>query len=102
MMYAYPAVAPQHDDGAPGFLDAMWSKRRELLKLLVLSMVILFAVSTHWSVCHYAKLYIDQMPYDKSVWAEVAVRVGYPALVLLLLWILKTPSASSSRRGAFH
>ena len=73
----------------------MWARRRDIVKHLVLSMVILLAVSSHWSIVHYIKLYIEQMPYVNSVWAEAAIRAAYPAAVLLIIWILKTPLSSS-------
>ena len=80
----------------PTFLDRMWARRRDIVKLVVLGMVVLFAVSSHWSISHYIKLYIEQLPYAKSVWVEAAVRAAYPAAILLIIWILKTPLSSSS------
>ena len=68
----------------------MWMKRRELIKIVILSMTILIAISSHWSITHYVKLYIDQLPYARSVWAEASVRAAYPAAVVLVVWILKT------------
>ena len=81
----YPQV-----EHAPTLLSQMWARRRDLLKLVVLSLVVLFAISSHWSVSHYVKLYLEQLPYSQSVWIEAAVRAGYPAAVLLLTWVLKT------------
>jgi hypothetical protein len=80
------------------FFNVMWGKRRDVLKLVVLAGVILLAVSTHWSICHYAKTYLEQLSYNangdsSSAWQDAAVRIGYPLAVLLLLWILKAAPA---------
>lgn len=84
---AAAAAAPR----PPSFADRMWARRREIVKLVVLSMVVLLAVSSHWSIAHYIKIYVEQLPYANSVWVEAAIRAAYPVAILLVIWILKTP-----------
>lgn len=82
--------APAESSSSQTFMDGMWSRRRDIMKLLVMAMVILLAIAAHWSISHYVKLYLDQLPYASSVWTEVAIRVGYPVAIVLLIWLLKT------------
>jgi hypothetical protein len=80
----------------PTFLDRMWARRRDIAKMLVLSLVVLLAISSHWSIAHYIKGYLENLPYANSLWVEAGVRAAYPVLVLLLMWILKTPQSSTA------
>lgn len=70
----------------------MWSRRKDIVKLTTLSLVIMLAVSSHWSISHYIKTYVEHLPYTNSLWVEAAVRAAYPALVLLIMWMLRTPA----------
>lgn len=83
----------------PSYWERVWGRRRDIGKLVMLAFVILFALAVHAAAVHYISLYIDSAGDDLSFWIELALRVGYPILVLIALWALKlhvsSPSASS-------
>jgi len=65
-----------------------WSKRRDIAKLLVLACVVVLALGTNAAAVHY----IDRATSssrDIPRYAEVAIRIAYPAVVILVMWILK-------------
>lgn len=67
--------------------DKLASKKYDVLKLLVLSFVVLFAISTDRFVHHYLGKYISQ-GFLTNV-QEFFLRISYPVAVLVLLWIIK-------------
>lgn len=82
VLVAAPPAAPQE----PGYLDTLWARKREITKLLILSLVILLAISGHATVWHFLHTFASSLPSKKY---EVALRVAYPATVLIVLWHLK-------------
>ena len=65
----------------------LWDKRREVTKLVILTFVILLAMSTHGFVCHYLKDYFINTPL--SFWKEVSLRALYPVFVFITMWLTK-------------
>lgn len=80
----------------PSFFDVMWGRRRDILKLVILSMLIVFAVSLHDAVSHVLKKYI--MENDISDKSETMLRFAYPLVILLFIWIAKASSGGSKDR----
>jgi hypothetical protein len=76
-------------DGAKGtgYIDKLLSKKKDIMKLVVITMVVLLAMSVHWFACHYLKKYLEDAMLGEG--KEFLVRLMYPALVLLLLWNMK-------------
>jgi hypothetical protein len=66
----------------------MWAKRREILKLVTLSLIILLAISTHVTADHFLKKYI--LESDLSEKNEMLTRIAYPVGILLLIWLIKS------------
>jgi|APGre2960657423_1045063.scaffolds.fasta_scaffold00135_5 hypothetical protein len=67
--------------------DKLSSKKMDVLKLVTLSLVILFAMSTDRAANFYLSKYISSAYL--SSFQEVAVRLSYPVIVLLIMWIIK-------------
>jgi hypothetical protein len=83
--YGQPMMRQESD---PGYFDLLWQKRRELFKLCALALVILLAISSHSAVWHYLQEYVDGQQLEGA--QELAIRLAYPAAVLLVLWNVKT------------
>jgi len=75
----------------PSLFDAMWNKRKELIKLLTLSLLIVIALSFHSVMEHVIKSYIAEN--DMTAKNEVMLRFLYPAVMILLVWFIKAASS---------
>lgn len=77
--------------GSAGNGDSMWdklsSKKYDVLKLVVLSLVILLAMSSDRVVNFYLTKYINGGIFTTV--QEFLVRLSYPLVVLVILWIIK-------------
>ncbi len=71
--------------------DSMWNrlaaKKWEVVKLLVLSFVVLLGISLDRVCSHYLTNYLSKAFLSEG--QEFLVRLGYPVMVLLVLWIMK-------------
>ena len=72
----------------PGYMDSLWNRRRAIVKLCVLSLVVLLAISGHATVWHYLREYIEVASLTQR--QELAIRLAYPLSVLAVLWHVKT------------
>ena len=88
-----PSAAPQYYAPEPSFFDIMWSRRRDILKLVILSMLVVFAVSLHDAINHVLKKYI--LENDVTEKSETMLRFAYPLVILLFIWIAKASSGGS-------
>jgi hypothetical protein len=70
------------------FWDRMVLSRREVLKLLILSIVIVIGISLEKIGYHYISNYISSN--DLTSLQEFLVRLSFPLFVILLLWIIKS------------
>jgi hypothetical protein len=70
------------------YIDKLFSKRKELWKAMQISFIILLAISIHFVIDHYLKLYINNT--DLSFEREMFIRMLYPLAILFILWNLKT------------
>lgn len=75
----------------PTYMDKMWRDKRNVLKLLIITFVILLAISLHATVQHYINHFVSVFSkmYKFKRWHEVAIRVAYPLFVLAILWHMK-------------
>lgn len=69
------------------YLDKLFSKKKDLLKIIQLALVVVLALSLHFIVDHYVKLYIES--HDLSFEREVIIRLLYPVSLVFILWNLK-------------
>jgi hypothetical protein len=70
------------------YIDKLYSKRKELWKAIQISFIIILALSLHFIIDHYLKLYITNT--DLSFERELFIRLLYPISILFILWNLKT------------
>jgi len=81
--------ARYHHPQAPSYWTRAWGRRREILKLLMLALVIVFALGAHSAIVHYISSYVENLGEDSSPFTEMAVRFAYPALIFFLIWVIK-------------
>ena len=62
--------------------------KREVLKLFILSIVIILGISLEKVGYHYITLYLNST--DLTTFQEFLVRLSFPIIVFLLLWIIKS------------
>ena len=70
-----------------GYLGTLWSKRREVLKLILMALVVLLALSCHKVAWHYLCEYLDKAALTPV--QEAAAYIAYPVAVLAIMWHLK-------------
>jgi len=70
------------------FWDRMAMKRPDVIKLVIFSLVIVLAITIYKLGTHYMTKYIsDNVLTD---FQEFMVRLAYPVLVFLILWVAKS------------
>jgi uncharacterized membrane protein YcjF (UPF0283 family) len=74
---------------APGYLETLWQRRRDMAKLLILAIVVLLAMSMHTAMWHYLRNYIESAQ-RLTFWQELGLRAGYPVAIFLVLWHAKS------------
>lgn len=69
------------------FWDRISEKRLEVLKIFMLSLIVLLAISMDHVFVHYLTTYISNslLTYTQ----ELLVRASYPIAILLVIWFLK-------------
>ena len=69
------------------FLDRMGTKKTEVVKLALFSLVIVLGISIDRMLTHYLSRYLN----DNSLtdFQELLLRLSYPITIFLLLWIFK-------------
>ena len=72
----------------PSFFDTMWAKRKDVMKLVTLSLIILLGISLHSTIDHFFKKWL--LEADLSERNEMLARMAYPLSVLLIIWMIKT------------
>lgn len=89
-----PPVQPQRLTQPPSqpqsYLEALVQQRRDMLKYIVLSFVILLALACHNAIKFGFKEYI--LANDLSFKQELALRLGYPVAAFILLWNMRALS----------
>jgi hypothetical protein len=69
------------------YVDKLFSKKRELVKLLQFVFIIVLALSLHSLIEYYLKDYINNN--DFSPWRQFFIRLLYPLAALFILWNFK-------------
>jgi ABC-type bacteriocin/lantibiotic exporter with double-glycine peptidase domain len=70
------------------FWDRMVMSKREVMKLFILSIVIILGISLEKIGSHYLTSYISNT--DLTSFQEFLVRLSFPILVFIILWIIKS------------
>jgi hypothetical protein len=71
-----------------GYLDKLFAKKKEVLRILQFSLIIVLAMSLHFVVDHYMTFYIKNN--DLTFERELLLRLLYPVSLLFVLWNMKT------------
>jgi hypothetical protein len=69
------------------YIGKMMSKKRDIMKLVVLAFIVLMALSIHHVAAHYIGQYLEDNAL--SAGKEFLFRILYPCLVLFALWNIK-------------
>lgn len=70
-----------------GYFEKLMAKRKDLLKFMLFSLILLFAFSIHIHVKHYYKAFFQNNVLTPA--KEFGVRAVYPIVVLFILWNLR-------------
>lgn len=81
--YGYQNRYPEYS-----FWDRMVMSKREVLKLFILSIVIILAISLEKFGSYYFNSYLTST--DLTTFQEFIVRLSFPVIVFLFLWIIKS------------
>lgn len=81
------AVAPPAAPAEPSYLDKLFGKKKELYKILSLSLIITLGLSLHFLIDHYLTKYITE--HELSFERQLILRLLYPIGVLFVLWNLR-------------
>jgi hypothetical protein len=82
---ASAAAAPEPSE--PGYFEKLFAKKKELYKVLQLSLIITLGLSVHFLIDHYLVKYLaeNEMSFER----QLLLRALYPAAVLFTLWNLR-------------
>lgn len=69
------------------YIDKLFSKKKDMLKVLQLALVIVLAMSIHFIIDHYLRNYIKNA--DLSFERELLLRLLYPFALVFILWNMK-------------
>lgn len=79
------AAAPEPSE--PGYFEKLFGKKKELYKVLQLSLIITLGLSLHFFIDHYLAKYLSEN--EMSFERQMLLRALYPAAVLFVLWNLR-------------
>lgn len=86
-MYGQQPAAVVPSPPVESFWERMGSKKWELVKLVVLALVVLLGISLDRVTTHYMTNYISRAFLTET--QEFLIRLGYPVVIILVLWIVK-------------
>eukprot|EP00798_Chlamydomonas_sp_ICE-L_P028825 gene28825-32014_t len=88
-VHYYPP--PSRKEEEDGYFSQLWNRRRSTLKILVLALVVLLAISIHSTSLFYLKIAADRLArvHHAKWWYDVALRLSYPLLVFFIVWNMK-------------
>jgi hypothetical protein len=91
VQYAPPPAMFQKQVPHPVPQDSMWEKisqkKVDVLKLFILAMVVLLGISMDRVATHYLTTYVGKAFLSET--HEFLVRLSYPVIVLVILWLIK-------------
>lgn len=77
-----------HMQQQTSYLDKMFSKKKDVLKIIQFSLIIVLAMSIHFIIDYYIKYYIKNN--DPTFERELIIRLIYPVSIIFIIWNLKT------------
>lgn len=82
-----PKPASKKVESAESFTDKMWSRRRDMVKVVVMVLMVTAALASHSVLSDFLSEYLASA-YLSPGWERVA-KACYPASVLAAIWCLK-------------
>lgn len=70
------------------YLDKLFAKKKDVLKIIQFSLIIVLAMSIHFIVDYYLKYYIKNN--DLTFERELIIRLIYPLSIVFIIWNFKT------------
>lgn len=70
------------------YLDKLFAKKKDVLKIIQFSLIIVLAMSIHFIIDHYLKYYIKNN--DLTFERELIIRLIYPFSIIFIIWNFKT------------
>lgn len=77
----------QNIQNQSGYLDKLFAKKKEVLRIIYFALIIVLAMSLHFVFDHYIKYYLKNN--DISFEREMIIRFLYPISLLFILWNMK-------------
>ena len=81
------ASKAMNDIHVDSLYDRFISKKKDVFKLLAISLTILLAMSTHFLMLDLLRNYLNNNDFSRG--RETLIRIAYPSGVLFALWSLK-------------
>lgn len=69
-------------------IDNFFKKKKEMLRFISLSLIIVFALSLHEVISFYLRDFIDNTNLTEN--KETLTRFGYPLMIFFIAWMMKT------------
>jgi hypothetical protein len=73
--------------------DRYASKKKDVMKLLAISLTVLLAISAHHVFADFLRSYLHHNTFSNG--HEALIKLGYPTTVLFVLWSLKAMGSKS-------
>lgn len=77
------------EEGTSSTWDSMQKKRKHMITWLFNAGIFLMALALHWSM---TQLIDDIIPDDGDMKTKLIRRLGYPAIIFVVFWWLKSLS----------
>lgn len=77
----------QQYQSQPSYFDKLFGKKKEVGKVLQLSLIIVLGLSIYYLIDHYLSQYISE--HDLSFERQLFIRLLYPLSILFILWNLR-------------
>lgn len=86
-MYTNSSAVASTEAESPSYFDKLFGKKKEMYKILQLSLMITLGLSIHFVIDHYLQKYLAE--HDMSFERQLILRLLYPAAVLFIVWNLR-------------
>jgi hypothetical protein len=88
----------QHEEQAAApYWEQLWERRHSVGRLIIISMAVLLAIALNHTIVFYLKIASDRLratgAFRAAWWHDVLLRLSYPAIVLIVIWHMKTVMA---------
>jgi hypothetical protein len=71
----------------PGYFSSLGMKRRDVQKLVILSLMVTLGIALHWVVVNYYDAWLSS--WGLTPRQDFLLRVSYPAAIIFVMWNLK-------------